>query len=93
MVCVTPLSLYGGFSPISLPHQAQTTFNTYFLIKAEIDMVFVSIELTAEAMGLQEGVSLPTDISIVLLSYNYNQPISIELPPEAEEAIKVSTEF
>jgi len=60
--------------------------DTYFLIKAEIDMVFESIELTAEAMGLEEGTSLPTYISIVLLSYNYNQPVSIELPPEAEEA-------
>ncbi len=66
--------------------------DTYFLIKAEIDMVFVSTELTAEAMGLQEGVSLPTDISMVLLSYNYNQPVSIVLPPEAEEAIEVPME-
>jgi len=66
--------------------------DTYFLIKAEIDMVFVSTELTAEAMGLQEGVSLPTYISIVLLSYNYNQPVSIVLPPEAEEAIEVPME-
>ncbi len=63
--------------------------DTHFLIKAEIDMVFESIELTAEAMGLEVGVSLPTYISIVLLSYNYNQPVSIELPPEAEEAIEV----
>jgi len=66
--------------------------DTYFLIKAEIDMVFVSTELTAEAMGLQEGVSLPTYISIVLLSYNYNQPVSIVLPPEAEEAIEIPSE-
>ena len=66
--------------------------DTYFLIKAEIDMVFVSIELTAEAMGLEEGVSLPTYISIVLLSYNYNQSVSIVLPPEAEEAIKMPME-
>jgi len=63
--------------------------DTYFLIKAEINMVFASVELTAEALGLEVGVSLPTDTSIVLLSYNYNQPVSIELPPEAEEAVEI----
>ena len=51
--------------------------DTYFLIKAAIDM------------GLELEVSLPIDISVVLLCYDYNQPVSIELPPEAEEAIEV----
>ena len=31
------------------------------------------------------------DISMSLLVYNYNQPISIMLPPEAEEAVEVPT--
>ena len=56
--------------------------DTYFLIKVEIDMV---IELTPEAMGSpgEEGEAT-IDTSISMLAYNYNQPVSIELPPEAE---------
>jgi len=37
----------------------------------------------------EEGV-LRMDIAMSLLAYNYNQPVSIVLPPEAEEAIEVS---
>ena len=61
--------------------------DTYFLTKAEIDMV---VELTPEAMGLpgEEGM-LAMDIAIAFLAYNYNQAVSIVLPPEAEEAIEV----
>ena len=61
--------------------------DTYFLTRAEID---VALELTPEAMGFpgEEGL-LTMDIAMVLLAYNYNQPVSIELPPEAEEAIEV----
>jgi len=61
--------------------------DTYFLTKAEIDM---AMELTPEAMGLpgEEGM-LAMDIAIAFLAYNYNQPVSIVLPPEAEEAIEV----
>ena len=61
--------------------------DTYFLTKAEIDM---AMELTPEAMGFpgEEGM-LAMDIAIALLTYNYNQPVSIVLPPEAEEAIEV----
>jgi len=36
----------------------------------------------------EEGV-MTMDIVIDLLVYDYNQPVSIELPPEAEEAIEV----
>jgi hypothetical protein len=32
------------------------------------------------------------DMSMVLLSYNYNQPVSIALPPGAEEAIEMPME-
>jgi len=65
--------------------------DTYFLTKAEIDM---AVELTPEAMGLpeEEGV-LTMDIAIAFLAYNYNQPVSIELPPEAEEAVEMPTQY
>ena len=61
--------------------------DTYFMAKAEMDM---AVELTPEAMGFpeEEGV-LTMDIAMVLLAYNYNQPVSIELPPEAEEAVEI----
>jgi len=62
--------------------------DTYFLTKAEIDM---AVELTPEAMGFPEEEGIMTmDIAISLLAYDYNQPVSIELPPEAEEAIDIS---
>jgi outer membrane lipoprotein-sorting protein len=59
--------------------------DTYYLMKVDIDM---DLELTAEAMGVPEEEGVAT-IAIVLkiLAYNYNQPVSIELPPEAEEAL------
>ncbi len=61
--------------------------DTYFLTKAEIDM---AAELTPEALGFPEEEGLMTmDITIVLLAYDYNQPVSIVLPPEAEEAVEV----
>ena len=56
--------------------------DTYFLMKVEID---TTIELTAEAMQVTEG-EMTIDTVLNLLAYNYNQPVSIELPPEAEEA-------
>ena len=60
--------------------------DTYFLAKAEIDM---ALELTPEALGFpdEEG-SLTMDIAMTLLAYDYNQPVSIELPPEAEDAVE-----
>ncbi len=58
--------------------------DTYFSMKAEIDM---AIELTAEAMGYpEEEGEMSITTAINTLAYNYNQPVSIELPPEAEEA-------
>jgi hypothetical protein len=61
--------------------------DTYFLTKTEADM---AVELTPEAMGFpgEEGL-LTMDITMNLLAYNYNQPVSIVLPPEAEQAIEV----
>ena len=63
--------------------------DTYFLTKAEVDM---AMELTAEAMGFPEEGEITMDIGMIYLEYNHNQPISIELPPEAEEAIEVPME-
>ena len=40
--------------------------------------------------GFPAGASVPTEISMILLSYNYNQPVSIILPLEAELATEVS---
>lgn len=58
--------------------------DSYFLMKAEID---IATEFPPEEPG-----PATIDIAMVLLSYNYNQPASIELPPEAEEAIEMPTE-
>ena len=69
--------------------------DTYFLMKAEIDTV---IKLTSEFMdylgeeGLGEKGEMSADITLSFLAYNYNQPVSIVLPPEAEEAIEVPME-
>lgn len=61
--------------------------DTYFLTKAEIDM---SVELTPEAMGFpEEEGSMTMDMAMDLLAYNYNQPLSLVLPPEAEEAVEI----
>jgi hypothetical protein len=60
--------------------------DTYFMTKAEIDM---TLEITPEAMG-QPGESgiLTMDITSNVRAYDYNQPVSIVLPPEAEAAIE-----
>jgi hypothetical protein len=59
--------------------------DTYFLSKAKIDM---DIEITPEAMGFPGEDGLITlDITMDLFAYDYNQPVKIELPPEAEDAI------
>jgi outer membrane lipoprotein-sorting protein len=58
--------------------------DTYFLMKVEID---INLELTAEAMGVpEEEGAVAIAVVMKMLDYNYNQPVSIELPPEAEEA-------
>jgi hypothetical protein len=59
--------------------------DTYFLIKTEID---ISMETTSELMDyLGEEGDTSLDINIIFLAYNYNEPVTIELPPEAKEAI------
>jgi glycine betaine/proline transport system substrate-binding protein len=65
--------------------------DTYFLIKAEMDM---TLELTPAAMGFPEEEGLVTmDIKMDMLAYDYNQPVSIELPQEAEEATREPLAF
>jgi hypothetical protein len=58
--------------------------DTYFLMKVEIDM---AVESNPELMGYpdEEG-EININLTISLLAYNYNQPVSLELPPEAKEA-------
>lgn len=62
--------------------------DTYFLTKSEIDM---SIEMIPELMDIMGGEGMMTmDITVSFLSYDHNQPISIEVPPEALEATGLS---
>jgi outer membrane lipoprotein-sorting protein len=59
--------------------------DTYYLTKVEIDM---AMELTAEAIKVEEG-DMSIDIIMTLFIYDYNKPISVVLPPEAEGAIEM----
>ena len=60
--------------------------DTYFLMKAEIDTV---MELTSAVIGyLGEEGEMSIDLTLIFLAYNYNQPVSIVLPPEAKEAVE-----
>ena len=62
--------------------------DTYFLIGASIDMY---LELTPEDLGHpEEEGSMTMDITTDMLAFDYNIPVSIELPPEAENATEVS---
>jgi hypothetical protein len=64
--------------------------DTYYI--AKMDMI-MDIELTPEAMGFPEEEGVMTmDIAMSMLMYNYNQPVNIVLPPEAEDAIEVPLE-
>jgi len=63
--------------------------DTYFLTKAEIAM---TMELSPEALGYPEEEGETTmDITMTIFAYDYNKPVSIALPPEAEEAVEVPT--
>lgn len=65
--------------------------DTYFFVKAEIEM---AMELTPEDMGFpgEEG-EVAIDMVITMLVYDYNQPVSIELPPGAEDAVEMPMGF
>ncbi|MFC1865114.1 DUF6612 family protein [Chloroflexota bacterium] len=63
--------------------------DTYFITKLEID---ADIEIIPEEMGFttdEEGLAaelMALDMTINLIVYDHNQPVSIVLPQEAEEA-------
>jgi hypothetical protein len=61
--------------------------DTYFLRKAKIDM---NMTTTSEELGSsnEEGM-VKISISMDLYMHDYNQPVSIILPPEAEKAIEM----
>ena len=64
--------------------------DTYFPMKVEIEII---MEFTAEDVGEpEEEGEAAIDLFMTMLIYNYNQPVSIELPPEAEDAMDI-TEF
>ena len=65
--------------------------DTHFLAKTEVAML---LEATPAEMGYPEEEGLMTmDITMDMLAYDYNQPVSIALPPEAEEAVEVPSWF
>ncbi len=58
--------------------------DTYFLMKTEIDM---AVESTPEFMAyLGEEGEVTIDLTMSSLAYNYNQPVTIVVPPKAVEA-------
>ena len=59
-------------------------------MKTEIDLAIESTPKFMDYLGEEGETSI--DVTISFLAYNYNQPVSIELPPEAEEAIEVPME-
>ena len=61
--------------------------DTYFITKMVMDMVMV---ITPEAMGYpEEEGEMNMDMKMSMLMYDYNQPVNINLPPEAEDAIDI----
>ncbi len=61
--------------------------DTYFIMKVEVEM---AIEVTPEIMGSpEEEGEASMDIFMTMLVYDYNQPVSIVLPPGAEDAIEM----
>jgi hypothetical protein len=78
---VTEEYLQEVFRSFSIKHWVAK--DTYFLIKSEMD-------IHTEFPEMQPLSTI--DIAMVLLCYNYNQPVTIVLPPEAEEAIEMPIE-
>ena len=66
--------------------------DTYFLVKSEMGLSF---EIDAEDWGIpvEEGGSISMVLTMDMQCYDYNQPVVIDLPPEAEEAIEVPFEY
>ncbi len=59
--------------------------DSYLLMKAEIEMV---LEISAGDVGVtaDDFDKVTIDVEMVMSFYDYNQPVSIELPPEALDA-------
>lgn len=63
--------------------------DTFFLMKDETQMTMV---MGPEAMNLplgEEEFEVTMDMEVSTEYWNYNQPVSIELPAEAEEAVEM----
>ena len=62
--------------------------DTYYITQGA---VMFKMEITPEAMGMpdEEG-SVAMDITMDMKMFNYNKPVSIVLPPEAENAVEES---
>ena len=61
--------------------------DTSFLTKAQIIM---SMHMTPEDVGMpEEEGEITMSIEMDIVAYDYNEPVSIELPPEAEGAEEV----
>ena len=99
MALLWQMALLGMGDPATVPEELlQEVFSdftvkqwvakdTYFLMRAEIDM---AMELTPEGMDYMGGEGEMTmDITLSFLAYNYNQPVSIVVPPEAVEATQL----
>jgi hypothetical protein len=65
--------------------------DTFFVNRVIVDM---SVEMTPEDMGFpdEDGV-YEMDILMYLLAYDYNQPVSIILPPGALSAVEIEGEW
>ena len=59
----------------------------YFLMKVELDVAVESTPELMEYIGDEGKISM--DITIDYLAYDFNEPASIELPPEAEAAVEM----
>lgn len=61
--------------------------DSHLIMKVEMEM---NIEVTPEAMGYpEEEGGITIDMAMTMLVNDYNQPVSIELPPEAENAMDI----
>jgi len=56
--------------------------DTFFLVRGEIQM---TVHLTSEALGMPEDEGQVTSrMDMYVVAYDYNEPVSIELPPEVD---------
>ena len=58
--------------------------DNYYTTRYEMDM---TVEITPEVLG--GPISITMDIAEVYMAYDYNQPVDIVLPVEAEEAVSL----